>query len=310
MKYKVRRRYIYYLLKFLLWIISFLPIRLSVRLGGFLGKLAYSLAGKNRRISISNLKFVFGKEKSASEIRTIAKQVFINLGETLAEIACLPKINRSNIHDFVEGEGIDRLDRVLKKGKGAIILGSHFGNWELMAAYGPIARGYKISVIGRRIYYEKFNELIVKLRENSGLKVIYRDDKSLLKKVVKALNNNEIIGIVPDQDVKGVDGVFVDFFGKLAYTPTGLVNIALFTGATVFPCFLVRGKNKHKIIVEEPIQFEVTGDKDRDILVNTQKWSKVVEGYIRKYPEQWVWIHRRWKTRPEDKPNALRIDKL
>lgn len=309
MKYKVRRRYIYYLLKVLFAFISVIPLKLSVRLGEFFGRIAYSFAGKYKRIAISNLAFAFGKEKSPSEIREIAKKVFINFGGVAAEFASFPKINKSNIGDIVVSENIDRIDDALKGGKGAIILGSHFGNWELMACYGAVARGYSLTVIGRRIYYEKYNELIVKLREDKGVKVLYRDDKAIFKKIVRLLNNNEVLGIVPDQDVDSVDGVFVDFFGRPAYTPTGPVVMAMFTGAPILPSFLIRGKRKHHLVIEKPIALEITGNKERDILVNTQAWSRVVESYIRRYPEQWAWIHRRWKTKPEDKPGALNIEK-
>ena len=105
-----------------------------------------------------------------------------------------------------------------------------------------------------------------------------------------------MVGILPDQDIDSVEGVFINFFNRRAYTPAGPVLLSMVSGAPIIPIFCVRQNGKHKFIVEEPIQLEITGDKEKDILVNTQKWSDVTERYIRQYPEQWVWMHRRWKT--------------
>ena len=151
-------------------------------------------------------------------------------------------------------------------------------------------------IIARRIYIEQFNRLIVKMRKEKGNDVIYRDEYP--KKILRRLNNNGYVGVLADQDVASVEGVFVDFFGKAAYTPIAPVNLAIKTGAALLPVFLIREGDRFKYIAEKEIDLDITGNRDRDIVVNTARWNKVLERYIRKYPDHWVWMHRRWKTRP------------
>jgi len=138
------------------------------------------------------------------------------------------------------------------------------------------------------------------LRHSKGVKTLYRDDKKILKVSLKVLKSNKLLAIAPDQDIASVSGVFVDFFGKKAYTPTGPVALALLSGAPIIPAFTVRKNGKLHFLTDEPIYVKSTGDRKRDIITYTQRWSDVVEKYIRMYPSQWVWMHRRWKTRPED----------
>jgi KDO2-lipid IV(A) lauroyltransferase len=128
--------------------------------------------------------------------------------------------------------------------------------------------------------------------------VIYRDESP--RKMLKTLKKNWIVGIVADQDVDSVDGVFVNFFGHQAYTPSGPVALARASGAVLLPVFIIREGDGHTIAIDEPIELRDTDDKEADLIYNTQKWSNVVESYIRKYPDQWVWMHRRWKTKNND----------
>jgi KDO2-lipid IV(A) lauroyltransferase len=120
--------------------------------------------------------------------------------------------------------------------------------------------------------------------------------------MLRILKNNELLGILPDQDTDKVDGIFVDFLGQQAYTPTGPVSLALATGASIVPCFIVRKKSKHYLYIEKPLELEVTGNKEADIRINTEKWSYIFEKYIREYPDQWVWMHKRWNTKNSPQP--------
>jgi len=266
-------------------------------IGSILGVLAYYIVRKERLKTLANLRLAFGEEKSEEEIERIAREVFVNLGKNLIELVNFPKINKSNVDALIEDKGLGKIDKALRRGKGAIIMLSHFGNWELLGAY-MTTKGYNGPVIARRLRFEKYDRLLNELRASKNIEVIYRDESP--KKILKALRNNGIIGILADQDMDAVQGVFVDFFGKLAYTPVAPVTIAMATGARMLPCFLVRQGSKRAFVVEDPIELEITGNKQRDIMVNTQKWSKFLESYIRKYPSQWVWMHRRWKTRPAE----------
>lgn len=295
MRRKLRRSFLYYLLRIAGFIVILFPLRLGLFIGGGLGVLAYYIIRKERIKTLSNLRVAFGAEKSEEEIEQIGRGVFANLGKNLTEFINFPKINKSNIDTLIEDKGLHKIDKALARGKGVIILASHFGNWELLAAY-LTTKGYSGTVIAKRIYFDKYDRLLNELRASKNVDIIYRDESP--KKVLKVLKQGGMIGVLADQDVDSVEGVFVDFFGKLAYTPTAPVTLALATGAAILPCFLIREGNRRRFVVEEPVGLQITGNKERDILVNTEKWSRVLESYIREYPCQWVWMHRRWKTRP------------
>ncbi len=298
MKFKFRRYYLYYLARLAAYKIYILPISIGLYIGKILGALAFWVLFKYRDIAISNLELAFSGEKSKPEIRRIAKQVFENLGKTAVEVINFPKLNKKNIDKFVRIVNLDIVDKAFEKGKGVIILTAHFGNWELLALTMRV-KGYPGAAIGKRLYFDKYDKYLNSLRKVHDLNIIYRDDSP--KKILKILRDNQIIGILADQDVDSVEGVFVDFFGHPAYTPIGPVALAKASGATIVPAFMIREKGRHTLVMENPIELIDTGDKEADMIRNTQAWSRIVESYIRRYPEQWVWLHRRWKTR--EKPS-------
>ena len=230
--------------------------------------------------------------------RKAAEKVFINMAKNGAEWIKLLSMKPKDLDQLVtEFEGSEYLDEYVASGKGGIFLASHFGNWELMAAILSF-KGYGGSVIARRIYFHKYDKIITGIRNRFGVKVFYRDGS--LKKILRFLGGGDFLGILADQDVDSVEGVFVDFFNKPAYTPTAPVKIAMVSKSDLIPIFLVRKPdNTHKLIVEKPIKVFVEGDKESAVKNYTQKWSYILEGYIKRYPEQWVWIHERWKTSPE-----------
>lgn len=294
MKYRFRRRLLYTLLLFLDGIFVLIPYNLALDVGKLFGCLTYILLGKYRRLTKEHLRLAFGSSKSEKDISRIARSVFINLGMGFVEILSLPK-TRSRLDSIIDAKGVDNLDRALEEGKGIVVITGHLGNWELLPVYFAY-KGYPCNVVARPIYYEKYNEWILFLRKSMGVNVILRTDSA--KRLLGLLKKNELVGITPDQDIDSIEGVFVDFFGKKAYTPVAPVRIALAAGAPIVPMFIVRNKKRHTIVVEEPIRVENGQDKEDTVSSYTQKWSNLVEYYIRRYPEQWVWMHRRWKTRP------------
>lgn len=293
MRYKYRRYFLYYLGRVGAFLIYLVPARIGPAIGLCLGRCAFFLLPKYRKMAIDNLTLAFGSEKSRQEINRIAVRVFENLGRNACELINFPKINEKNIGSLLKIEGLDIVDRSFAKGKGTIILGSHFGNWELLGLTFRI-KGYPGYTIGRKIYFYKYDDFLNGLRRTHDVNVIYRDESP--KKMLKVLKENKILGIVADQDVDSVGGVFVNFFGMPAFTPAGPVALARATGAKIIPVFVIRQGARHIFKIEEPVELIDTGNKEADIVTNTQKWSDVVESYIRRYPEQWVWIHRRWKT--------------
>lgn len=295
MKIKTSRYYIYCFLRILIFLIAVFPLRFGLSLAHFAGRIGFAIMKHYRRETLENLKSAF-PEKDTKEIERIAKDVFSNLFKNAVEWVNVYKLNKKNIDQWVRTECFEKIDRALSKGKGAIMLASHFGNWELIHITF-LLKGYPGTAIVRRIYFDKYDKLINKMRSSKGVGVIYRDESP--KRLLRILKGNGLIGILADQDMDSVDGVFVDFFGKPAYTPKAPVAFALASGAPLIPCFTIREGKTHRLIIEDPIEIVEKSDRDETIRFNTQKWSNVIESYIRRYPDHWVWMHRRWKTKPE-----------
>jgi len=274
-------------------IFLWLPYRAGVSFGGALGRAAFHLLPKEKKKTLSHLRLAFGGEKSEKEIRALGGRVFEHYGKTLAELALLDKLI-PRFDEYVTTEGYEHLDRGLAAGKGIIITTAHFGNWEIMGGYSAL-KGYPLTVIAKKIYFEKYDRLLVATREKMKVKTIYRD--ASVRAMLGVLKNNGILGFAVDQDVDFADGIFVDFFGQPAYTAVAPVRFAMTTGAPIVPAFVVRQGFRHHVIVESPIDLVRTGNQEEDVRVNTQKWVSVQERYIRTYPDMWVWNHRRWKTK-------------
>lgn len=294
MKFKYRRYYLYYLGRLLAFFFCLIPLRVGLKIASLFGDAAFLVLAKYRNKAIDNLKNSF-PEKTDKEIRIIAREVFRNLCKNAFELVNFPRINEKNLSDFVDIKNLDIIDQALAKGKGALVITGHFGNWELLALAIRL-KGYPGAVIGRRIYFHKYDEYLNDLRRAGDVNIIYRDDSP--KKILKMLKENKVIGILADQDVDSVDGVFVDFFGRKAYTPAGPAILARASGAPLIPAFIIRGNGlRHALVIEKPLELVDTGDKEKDTVTNTEMWSRTVESYIKMYPEQWVWMHERWKTR-------------
>lgn len=294
MKVKFYRPVFYRALLFIRWFFSLLPYRVGFSFGGTMGKITFYLLKKERAKTLRHLTLAFGAEKTEKEIRSLARSVFENYGRSMAELVLIDKII-ARMDDFVTAEGFDNFDKGLAAGKGVICTLAHFGNWELMGGY-TAHKGYPCVVVARQIYYEKYNELLISIRKKLKMEVIYRDNSP--RAMLSVLRKNKMLGFVVDQDVDTVEGVFVDFFGIPSFTPTAPVRFAMASGAPIVPVFIVRDGIRHRVIVEKAIAMSQTGDKERDVLTNTQTWASVQENYIRRRPDLWVWNHKRWKTAP------------
>lgn len=303
-KHKFRKDFLYYCARALLAVARLIPAACLYLMGSFSGWCSYYVLARERKKTLANLSLAFAGEKGESERKRIARGVFVNLGRNLAEFALYSRLDDSGIHGLVSMEGRDILDRVLAEGKGILIITGHIGNWELIPAFF-IATGYSGGVVARRIYYDRYNELLFGLRRSRGFRVFYRDESP--KKILRTLRNNEVVGILADQDVRKLPGVFVEFFGRQAYTPTAPVLIAQKSGAPLCPARIIREGRKHRIVIEEPLDLRSSGDKEDDLIHNTQLWSRAIERYIRERPDQWVWMHRRWRTQPEDIAAGRRV---
>ena len=207
----------------------------------------------------------------------------------------LPRLSAGAIQQLIDSEGVEHLRRALARGNGAIALTAHFGNWELIPIYLR-SLGFEGGVLARRLRYPEYESFLISLRGMRGIPTFVRGGS--LKEVAKLLRANQIIGMLPDQDIDSVEGTFVTFFGHPAYTPLGPAALSLMTGAPILPCFLIREQDRCKLMIEPPIPMPETNDRAHALNQVTQAWSGVIESYIRRFPDHWVWMHRRWKTQP------------
>ncbi len=295
MRIKTRRYYIYYVARICTFLIYLLPIKFASKLADFLGKLGYNIFEKAKRETLKNLRAAF-KDKSDKEIREIAKGVFSNVARNITDYISISKITKINIDSWIRPHGLEKVDKALALGRGLIALTAHFGNWEFVGVYLK-AKGYEGAVIARKIYFYKYNDYLIRLRLMHDITTLYRDGSP--KEALRLLRENKILGVLADQDIDSIDGVFVNFFGRQAYTPTAPVKIAMVNGTPILPCYMIRKKDKYDFIIEDPIYVEKGKREEDAVRFYTQKWTDVLESYIRRYPEQWVWMHSRWKTKPQ-----------
>jgi len=295
-KRKIRYFFLYYILKVTLAVAKYIPEIFMYKFCELAGLAFFYISKNTRQTVIDNLNKAFGEKPDNIQL---ARDVFLNTARNAAEMAMWKKYDRKKLLEMVSVEGLEHIDKALKKGRGAIMLSAHCGNWELVPA-SFAAHDITGTVIGRKMKDERIDRLIKQMRESKGYKIIDRD--SSMRELLRVLKNNGLIGILADQDIKSIKGVFVNFFGHPAYTPVAPVVIALASKCAVLPTFIARDKNnkyKHKMIIHPELEF-CLDKKDQDTIIrNTQLWSDCVENHIRQYPGQWVWFHKRWKTTPE-----------
>jgi Kdo2-lipid IVA lauroyltransferase/acyltransferase len=277
-------------------IINLLPEGFALWVGRQLGIVMYYLDCEHRKVALQNLSLAFGQEKSASEIRGIARRTFQNLGMTTIEFFRIPKMDAEMFKERVKIEGLEEALRLLEKKKGALLLIGHFGNWELMGFMSKVI-GNPIMVIAKPMKKNKWlDQFITKIRNAGGLEVISSVKAS--RKVMKALSQNRVVGILIDQRAKRSEEVWADFFGRKAPTTPSLAVLAMKTSAPVLPVFMVRnGFQKHRLLIKEPLELIHTGDIKKDVEANTQLFNHTLESMIRQYPDQWFWVHRRWERK-------------
>lgn len=271
---------------------SVMPYRCVAGLGAFLGRAVWRLLPRERRKTLEHLRLAFGAEKDLGELQGIGRRTFEHYGVLIAEWVKIGHLI-SHLDEFFVTEGYAHLDAAFAKGRGIVIVAAHFGNWELMAGHASL-KGYPCSVVARKIYFDKYNQLLTSMRRRMNLETIYRTENP--RRMLEALRQNRMVGFVVDQAIVGVEAVQTRFFGHPAWTPVAPVRFAQVSGAPLIPAFIVREGLRHRIIVEPPIALVRSGDRRADLLANTQAWVDVQERFIRRYPHLWVWNHRRWKS--------------
>jgi KDO2-lipid IV(A) lauroyltransferase len=281
---------------FVFWAINLIPLKARIWFLERLGELAYMLDGRHRRIAHRNLAIAF-VDKDLKERAKIARSAFRNLGRVLAEFSFIPRLNGENTGRYIAMEGLDNFHRAHAKRKGVLFLTAHFGNWEWMAATFPLMTRQPCHVVVRPLDNGFLDGLVDKLRTSTGNHTIPK--RKSMGRILRLLREGEVVGILLDQNMAWHEGVFVNFFGELACTNMGMALLALKTGAAVLPVFNVRQPDgSYRVIIEQELPLIRTGNRDLEIEKNTEVFTRVIERYVNDYPDHWLWLHQRWKTRP------------
>jgi len=281
-------------------LLGLMPRSMSRAFAIGLGRVVYLLHFRLREVGMRNLAMAL-PEKSEAERASILRGVFTSLGRQLAELCQFPRYTPENIDEVVVYDGLENYERAYARGKGVLFLTAHFGGWEL-SAFAHSLHGHWLHIVMRPMDNPYLDRMIEHYRTMHGNKTVAKDD--FVRGLLAAMKAGETVGILMDTNMTPPQGVFVDFFGIKACTASGLARIALRTDAAVLPGFTIwdEALGKYRLRFDPAVELIRTGDLEADIVANTQKFTKVIEDYVRKYPDQWLWVHRRWKTRPEGEP--------
>jgi KDO2-lipid IV(A) lauroyltransferase len=284
----------------LLTVLGVLPVRFAISVGRFIGWIAYSTAADLRRTGQTNLRLAF-PEKDESEREQMLRDCFASLGRELGLFGHFTTSSRETLLELIEPEGLEYLERAKAQGKGVILFTAHLGAWEL-TAFGLSLLGHPLSFLARRIDNPRVEGLIDKGRIRFGNRTI--DKLSAGRPMVKILRSGEVLGLLLDLNTLDDEAIFVDFFGVPASTNFMVAKLALRTESPIVPIFAPwdPSRRKFQLQLQPPVAMQVTGDEDQDVRRLTEQLSMVIEEAIRRYPGQWLWVHKRWKTRPPGKP--------
>ena len=276
-----------------------MPFAQAARVGGSVARLAYRPLGIRRRVVESQIALAFPAWDRAEVVR-VARAAYEHLGRTTVETALVPSLTRAEVLALVDNaDDWSHLEaaRVVSGGRGLVLITGHLGNWELAATY-LAARGLPMDVIARRMANPLFDRYLARTRERAGLTVL--TDAEAVRRVPRSVRDGRGVGFVADQGVKGMASTFVPFFGRWAKTPRGPAVFALRLGVPALFVTLVRGATGLFRLVVEPIVVEETGDRERDVDVVVARYTAVLERWVRQYPEQYFWHHRRWRRQPTE----------
>lgn len=279
----------------LLPLFSIIPYRVRLKIGSFLGIALYYLYRKRRVIALTNISYAF-PDKDKTWQRDICKRSFRHLGKNAMEFIELPKLNEKFLKKNFIIEGEEHFVEALKRGKGLIVIGPHLGNWEFIAGYFGM-KGYPATVIMKRQSNPYLNRMIEKFRRNLNMGLIHKKDAR--NEVPKALDGNMLVGFAADQDA-GNRGIFVNFLGRPASTARGPARFAISNQSPAVLIVGFREKNERcRIKISPFLEFDYNTESEDAMLRNTEIWTKKAEEYIRRYPDQYLWAHDRWKTKRE-----------
>ena len=292
----MRQRLEFALVWLLLELLGLLPRRAARAVGAGIGWIAYAATPRLRRAGWKNLELAF-PEMPAAEREKILRAMYKQLGWQLAEFCHMSGYTLERANQLIRYEGLENYLAAQRRGQGVLILTGHLGAWELSSFYHSLA-GHPMSMIIRRLDNSWIDRLVNDIRTQHGNRVLPKDD--FARGLIAAMRAGDTVGVLMDTNMTPPQGVFVDFFGRAACTASGVARVALRTGAAVLPGFLVWEPAEKRYVLHflPELQLIDTGDSEADAIANTQLFTTALENVIRRYPEQWLWVHRRWKTRP------------
>ncbi len=283
---------------FLYFALRVLPRRLALMKCRVLGTLAWRVDARGRRRALENTSVAYGTTLSPREREALVHAAYRNLVANLVDLSRVSTLSDDTLRSLVtlDDETLNRLESALGAGRGIILLTPHLGNWELLTAYLAV-RGVKVHYVGRRPYDDRLDEIFKAVRSSHGAEWVSRG--GAFEQLMDLLNRGEVAIMLIDQDTRRVRGTFVDFFGTPTWTATGPAVLARRTGALLQPGALVWSeKERYRLIIDEPVERIVTGSDEFDDWETTRRVSAALESLVRRFPDQWTWFHRRWRTRP------------
>jgi Kdo2-lipid IVA lauroyltransferase/acyltransferase len=277
-------------------VIGVLPRPPAHGVGIMIGKLVYHLHPRLRRVGRRNLELAF-PEKTPAQRREILRGVYVSLGRLLGEACLFPRYTSANASEIAVYQGFENFEAAEKRGKGVLLLTGHFGGWEVGSFFHSLC-GHPMQIVVRPLDNPYVDDLVSRYRGRHGNTMIGKQE--FARGLISAMRKNETVGILMDTNMTPPQGVFVNFFGIAACTASGLARVALHTGATVVPAFTIWDSvlRKYRVEFAPPVEMMRSGDNEADAVANTARFTKIIEEFVRRYPDQWLWIHRRWKTRP------------
>lgn len=289
-------RLMYYVMAGVFAGLSYLPASLAYGIGGRLGAMAHLVLGRRRRIALQNVALAFGTRMTCAEQRGLVRQTFRGLGWHLIDFCRMRRLTPQRFARICTMEGFERVQALLRRQKGLLIISAHFGSWELAGATA-LRLDRPTHMIIRPPKQGAFRRVVEHYRQRTGLVLV--PHREAFARSVQVLRRGEIVAVLMDQSSLRRESVEVEFFGVKTFTSRGPALIALRAGCPVIGAFLVReGPGKHRLVFTQEIPVQRTSDLRQDIEVNTRAFNLIIESYIRRYPDHWFWLHRRWKDRP------------
>lgn len=285
---------IYRLIKLFIQFLGRIPRPVARSISNFLGLVWFKIDKRHRTIVLENIKLSLDPSMEDYQVRTVTRQIFKNIAGIIFEIGWAYNLNESEFSRYFIFKGKEHLEEALKKEKGILALTCHMGNWELLCQAVSLL-GLKNAILYRKLDFPPLDRFMLEIREQFGTKLIPL--KGASRKVDELLAQGQIVGTLLDQNVDWYEGCFVDFFGRPACTNRGVASLVLRTGAPVVPMFISRQGERYTIEFLPEVPLVQTGDPTKDLEINTQNYTSAIETMIRKCPDQWLWVHNRWKTK-------------